>query len=38
MTERLKMQNQYDIATNHSIDTTAQRQWQEKIEKLLTTP
>ena len=38
MEERFRMQNRYDRATNHSIDTTAQRQWQEKTEELLTTP
>ena len=35
MKKRLQTQNQYDRATNHSIDTTAQRQWHKKIEELL---
>ncbi len=33
--ERRAMQKAYDLETNHSIDTVAQKQWGMKVQKLL---
>ncbi len=33
--ERISMQNQYDKETQHSLDSKAQKQWEEKVSELL---